>query len=762
MKYIISLFIIFYLGLSHANDESCSPQILDLSDLEKIECEILKNDNIALKKNHCKKCHISKPFLNPNYRKEIAKKQIVTDLKNSVFVVITEIFKMGQVSGYSPNSCGVQGMKAAFKNKQSCLKQNDNLIQIINQSITTEIANFTIKGENYLNEEGITPQLSKLKKSCPVSHADLQTNIVKSIESRIDSKDLENLAKISLGNKNDYKKILIQFRSEYPNSSLNIDKHPIIRELILKKPDEVLKNIDKLQTSEQIKKFLYNKENIKLLSESANQHCNKLYENFANAICDEDVNSGNTQISNFKDFEDTINKDFENNPKINQYTKELFCSQFYTPTEQVSTEPKNISDLSKSIRSMNDGYDVVGSIGLEILKPMEEQIAPYCAEYCKNNSCGTNVAEAGTSKIPKETSNILKDLFDFKAPMSEEKKKIFIQSELLTQAEATSVLTEVKKEDKASTPSPFIPEKEKQIFGKTNSFASANLNNTPMTNSSYSPSSYSSSSQYTEETISTTKERVLPPSTAEYLKQMSSMNRELLDRLVKERGAKEKYSNDEIKQQIAKLSKERNLPLSPDQQAQFFDHEWSEAAPKVMPLIPEELKAKEKNSDRYAASISAPLTGKALQDKKYQDQRNKALEQFGKGATDSTPVTDASAVVMSVNNELLLKKVRLDVPDDKIEKLNLSVILDQKLGADKEGKKLKGLIDNKQSFMLDIEGQVAFMVEYSEAKKGFDLKTLKNNLPPEVFEKIKTQLSQFLSKNDRKHEYSALKEELKN
>jgi hypothetical protein len=64
--------------------------------------------------------------------------------------------------------------------------------------------------------------------------------------------------------------------------------------------------------------------------------------------------------------------------------------------------------------------------------------------------------------------------------------------------------------------------------------------------------------------------------------------------------------------------------------------------------------------------------------------------------------------------------------------------------------------------MLDIEGQVAFMVEYSEAKKGFDLKTLKNNLPPEVFEKIKAQLSQFLSKNERKHEYSALKEELKN
>lgn len=760
MKYIITLLFISLISSAFAIDEQCAPQIANLSDLEKVECEILKKDNMALKKVHCKQCGISQPFLSSNYRKDIAKKQIITDLKNSVLVVITDIFKMGQASGYSPKNCGIQGMEAALKTKGSCLQKNEGLIQSINNSITTEIANFTIKSEQYINENGIIPIDFRfdIKKSCPVSDTELQTAIIQDIEKKLDPNQLKKIAQAAVNSKNDYN----QLEKDLSQSDANLSllKHPLIRELVLKNPELILANIDQLKTSDQIKKFLYKPENISLLTKSANEHCSKLYDNFATAICDEDVNTGNTQIGNFKDFEEVIAEDFKGNDKVLPYTKELFCSQFYTPKEQISSEPKSISDLSKSIRSMNDGYDLNSNGIRDILRPMQEQIVPYCAEYCKSNSCDAKqLADQSYSKIPKETSSILKDLFDFKSPMSEEKKKIFVQSEIITPAEATAVATDTKKDVK-KTPSPFIPEKEKQIFGNTSSFASAYLNNAYQNNSAYVPSSYQAAAQYTEETTTSTKERVLPPSTAEYLKEMSSMNRDLLDRLVKERGAKDKYSMDEIKEQLSQISKERSLPLPADQQAQFFDHEWNDVAPKVLPLVPEELRSKEKSGERYAASIDKSLSGKAFQDKKYNDQRNRALEQFGSGANNTAPLTDASAVNMTVNNEQLLKKVRLDVADEKIEKLNLSLILDQKLGADKEGKKLKGLIDNKQSFMLDIEGKVAFMVEYSEAKKGFDLKTLKNNLPPEVFEKIKTQLSQFLSKNERKHEYSSLKEEL--
>lgn len=759
MKYIIVSLLILNSSFSYAMEEQCAPQIANLSDLEKVECEVLKKDNMALKKVHCKQCGISQPFLNPNYRKDIAKRQITTDLKNSVLVVITEIFKMGQASGYSPKSCGIQGMEAAFKSKGSCLGRNEGLIQILNKSITTEIANFTIRGKQYLNEEGILSEDDQIKeKTCPVSPAELQTAVMKDIENSVSPEALKLLASQSIESNKDFKLI-----GENSLKDIKYLDHPIIRELVLKKPEYVLQNIENLKTSDQIKAFLYKPENIELLSKSANDHCSKLYENFATAICDEDVNLGNTQIGNFNDFKTVINEDFKKNEKVLSYTKELFCSQFYTPKEQISSEPKSISDLSKSIRSMNDGYDLSSGSPKEITAPLTEQIAPYCAEYCKSNSCDAKqLADQSYSKIPKETSSILKDLFDFKSPMSEEKKKIFVQSEIITPAEASAVAVDTKKVEK-KTSTPFIPEKEKQIFGKVTpqvaqgNFSGANFN----ANTSYNANaSYSATRQ--EETTEITREKspVLPPSTAEYLKEMSSMNRDLLDRLVKERGAKDKYSMDEIKEQLSQISKERTLPLPADQQAQFFDHEWSDVGPKVLPLMPEDLKAKEKSGDRYAASIDKPLTGKALQDKKYNDQRNRALEQFGSGASNTAPLTDASAVNMTVNNEQLLKKVRLDVADEKIEKLNLSLILDQKLGADKEGKKLKGLIDNKQSFMLDIEGKVAFMVEYSEAKKGFDLKTLKNNLPPEVFEKIKTQLSQFLSKNERKHEYSSLKEEL--
>lgn len=763
MKYIITLLFISLISSAFAIDEQCAPQIANLSDLEKVECEILKKDNMALKKVHCKQCGISQPFLSSNYRKDIAKKQIITDLKNSVLVVITDIFKMGQASGYSPKNCGIQGMEAALKTKGSCLQKNEGLIQSINNSITTEIANFTIKSEQYINENGIIPIDFRfdIKKSCPVSDTELQTAIIQDIEKKLDPNQLKKIAQAAVNSKNDYN----QLEKDLSQSDANLSllKHPLIRELVLKNPELILANIDQLKTSDQIKKFLYKPENISLLTKSANEHCSKLYDNFATAICDEDVNTGNTQIGNFKDFEEVIAEDFKGNDKVLPYTKELFCSQFYTPKEQISSEPKSISDLSKSIRSMNDGYDLNSNGIRDILRPMQEQISPYCTEYCKSNSCDAKqLADQSYSKIPKETSSILKDLFDFKSPMSEEKKKIFVQSEIITPAEASAVAVDTKKVEK-KTSTPFIPEKEKQIFGKVTpqvaqgNFSGANFN----ANTSYNANaSYSATRQ--EETTEITREKspVLPPSTAEYLKEMSSMNRDLLDRLVKERGAKDKYSMDEIKEQLSQISKERTLPLPADQQAQFFDHEWSDVGPKVLPLIPEDLKAKEKSGDRYAASIDKPLTGKALQDKKYNDQRNRALEQFGSGANNTAPLTDASAVNMTVNNEQLLKKVRLDVADEKIEKLNLSLILDQKLGADKEGKKLKGLIDNKQSFMLDIEGKVAFMVEYSEAKKGFDLKTLKNNLPPEVFEKIKTQLSQFLSKNERKHEYSSLKEEL--
>ena len=762
MKYTTFFFILLISGLSHAIDEQCAPQIANLSDLEKVECEILKKDNIALKKVHCKQCGISKPFLNVGYRKDIAKKRIVTDLKNSVLVVITEIFKMGQANGYSPKSCGIQGLEAAFKSRESCLRKNEGLIQTINKSITTEIANFTIKGRHYLTEEGLLSVDDQIKqKTCPVSPAELQTDLIKSIEDKLTSDSLKNLANLSIENGKDLQKI-------WQNSSQKLlyFDHPLIRELVIKNPDYILKNIDQLKTSEQIKSFLYKPENIQLLSKGANEHCSKLYDNFATAICDEDVSSGNTQIGNFQDFENIIVEDFKGNEKVLQHTKELFCSQFYTAAEQISSEPKSITDLSKSIRSMNYGYDLSSGSTREIRRSLIEQIAPFCAEYCKNNNCDNKIADdQGVSKIPKETSNILKDLFDFKSPMSEEKKKIFIASEILTAAEATSVEIAKTKSVEKTTPSPFTPEKEREIFGKVTksvqpiaqNFSGANLNTVPSYNTN---SSYNESVQEEVREKYREKSPVLPPSTAAYLKEMSSMNRDLLDRLVKERGAKDKYSMDEIKDQLAKLSKERELPLPLDQQAQFFDHEWSENAPKVMPYIPEDLK-KDK-SGRTIASIDTPVTGKALQDKKYQDQRNRALEQFGKGeVSNNNSTSDGTTIVMSVNNEAALKKVRLDVPTDKIEKLNLSSILGQKLVSDKEGEKLQQLIQNKQSFLLDIEGKVAFMVEYSDSKKGFDLKTLKNSLPVEVFEKIKTQISQFLSSNERKHEYQALKQELK-
>lgn len=765
-NFVIALIILFSSFTSAAND--CSPLILDVSDLEKVECKLISDGAAKPKKSTCKFCNKIANIINPQYKIKLSERKITEGLKKSMLVIISDIFRAGQIQGYNPSQCSIASLTKSFNENSRCSAKDPSIIDEINSEITTEIANLTIKGSSYIEGGLTTNSYQKQTKTCQVSQADLQNMVILDIENNISPKDILRLAEISQETGKDYRAIIQQTTvNGDPSTKMNLRlmEHPLIKALVLDSPDKVIKNIDKLKTSDDIKKFIRSPEIVNILNKSENEHCQRMFKNFTEALCDPEVLSGNTEVGNFDEFSSMIRNDFshdkEKQKKYEDNMLPLFCSQFQKENENAV----DLKKLTKNFTSMNDGYDFPND-ETDIFVESAKQMSSYCAEYCKKNSCDANhLAKQESSKIPKETSNILKDLFDFKSPMSEEKKKIFIASEILTPAEATSVEIAKTKSVEKTTPSPFTPEKEREIFGKVTksvqpiaqNFSGANFNTV---------SSYNTNSSYNESVQEEVREKyrekspVLPPSTAAYLKEMSSMNRDLLDRLVKERGAKDKYSMDEIKDQLAKLSKERELPLPLDQQAQFFDHEWSENAPKVMPYIPEDLK-KDK-SGRTIASIDTPVTGKALQDKKYQDQRNRALEQFGKGeVSNNNSTSDGKTIVMSVNNEAALKKVRLDVPTDKIEKLNLSSILGQKLVSDKEGEKLQQLIQNKQSFLLDIEGKVAFMVEYSDSKKGFDLKTLKNSLPVEVFEKIKTQISQFLISNERKHEYQALKQELK-
>ncbi len=770
MKILIAIIIII-LNQAYASSECGDLNILSSDkELTTIYCSLeskFQRPNVKF----CENCYRGEEIINKLFLKENAKNEMSHLLIKTITPTLIDTFKIGNNKEFEAKSCSSDSLKNSFKKFPKCYENNEeiqNFVKSYQKKLIFETSQIISKSPSY-DKDGFFFR-NKVENSCNLSDADVLRLNTKKQELIMSPELLKEIVR-QINDTTDIKTIeeKIFSNSNLTKDQKNILDHPLIKN-ILKNHSNELKtflNSEKNLNNSKIIKWLYSQKNLNSLNQNLNKNCETSFENIAKFMCSNDYQSGNVSILNYKDFEDKIPE------KYKSYHLDLYCSQINQDnislneiiSNATSQDQSGMSQMKDEVFSKDLYRNVIQDKSEELCKSKDQPCTDKKSPQCLLAQDVKEATEKNVSSFDKETIKKLRDILGTDVQADEATRKTLIASGILAEKDFSQTLPAPQT---AAAPSPIDPSKEREVMGKVSSpvtqaaqpFAGANIN------SNYSNFNGSSSNTSTtqEETSESYRERgpVLPPSTAEYLKQMSSMNRELLDRLVKERGAKEKYSDDEIKQQIAKLSQERNLPLSPDQQAQFFDHEWSEAAPKVMPLIPEELKAKDKNSDRYAASITSPLTGKALQDKKYQDQRNKALEQFGKGATDSTPVTDASAVVMSVNNELLLKKVRLDVPDDKIEKLNLSVILDQKLGADKEGKKLKGLIDNKQSFMLDIEGQVAFMVEYSEAKKGFDLKTLKNNLPPEVFEKIKAQLSQFLSKNERKHEYSALKEELKN
>lgn len=747
--------MLFSIGLLAAEEPivECEVSIINISEhpIAAPACKLIKSSRTPNLKT-CSACN-NESILNKDYLEDQAVKKIQDLLTLGMVGVIQDTFALS-ASGFKTDlkSCHASDLESSIG---ECIptKHKAKIIASYKSKLAEEMARMINPESDLLDDKGIFNRTGSEKK-CKISEAQLLQLNNKELDKKIDGKVIE---KISLLRKKTLLAAEQIKRGETPNGCDSLDSewscnnkiidsssdlkllvrtHPVIRTLMLNNDPSIESDFNKIskKKNKEIVSWLYNKDNEKKFVTATQNHCKQLFNTISQNAC-KDFPFVN---DSFQTFDKKVGQD------LKDHSVDLFCDQI----KFTNKNPVTFSKLTEGISKDSPYSNYVKNDNAGNNTEYSRDILASSGHFC--SIPGTPIALNITDEIKKEFQSIL----GTNVQVGSRSREVLIDSGIF---KTDTFVANSKTED---TPSPLVN------LQKTNKIAStsAPATNTPVGSPASAPQFYAmgrgesanttqnskESSRTDKSTTTRDRSTVLPPSTAEFIRQMSAQNQDLLKRLVKERGVKEKYTSTEVQDQLSKMASETNSPAPTAQQAQSFDREWTEVAPKIIPLV-----SGASNSNRQAASI-APKTSKEAQEQKYNDQYHAALENFGK----NTNPADSSNVIVTVNSNDTVKKVKIDLSGEKIEKINLSAILDKKIIGDQEGKKLKTLIDSKQNFVLDIQGKASFMVQYTD--KGYVLSNPVNNgLSKDEFEKLQAELGQFLTKGDgRKHEYQVFKKEL--
>lgn len=668
----------------------------------------------------------------------------------------------------SIQACNVS--PAAF---EKCSPEVKNLVPALIQGMKSRLANelANIISLNPNKPSGLLNRRDSQLANCSLTDLNLTEQNLNSINASVleDSlvPDFVNKARNIKFSGHTLKDLLNDIKSEVNEADLM--SHPIFA-TFSNDPASLLQLLQKVSpaTIEKLKESLYTKETGDRMDSALAQSCKEATTAIVSDICSEDFKNSNFK-SDIKAVTADLNKTY-GGPSDEEYATSNTLIQYNLELAQLCKIKQNdkgldINKLKKEISKNTDPrYSDMSKEHFELAKYQndfsrtQEKIcnALKDGKACDNKDStqckilskykAVQQKETADSRLANssnpEINNLLRSMIDG-ATSSPETRKILVAEGILP------------KEDGQFVAQPKVPEREPNYFQKVASASSEQKTMYAAAPGKVTKSSTGSNVAPSVDSFYRSPTPSISPSLENSaVSESSSMNTDILQNM-----RDLSQINSEIARRLMGSKTQSNVSRSDVRSiAESVLKEQRKIQPTTAMIdntvedFYSEVERKRDQSpiggqmNQGTASLARPSQSEAQ--RRYNNQMNKALEDFGKGSRDvamANVASDFSVKVQEGKDKESMSKVEVFTSLDKLEKANLADVLKLKAQKDAEGRRLVELVKKKENFILNVN-KTSLMIKFTDSKDGFEIIRIGSS-GTKIDDKVVSEVRSFIKEN---------------